>query len=297
MFKRVFLFLLTNILIMVTITTVINLLGIKPYITQQGINIPSLLAFCAIWGFAGAFISLFLSKFMAKSMMGVKLINDEIRDPRLLKVKSQVERLSDAAGLPKRPEVGYYESEDINAFATGPSRSNSLVAVSTGLLNKMSEDEVEGVLAHEVAHIANGDMVTMTLVQGVVNAFGMFLARIVAFAASQFVDEEKAPIVQMVSTIVLDILFSILGLFVVSYYSRQREYRADSGSAQLVGRNKMIAALKRLQQEFGRPNEGEPERSPVATLQISNKGSSLFKLLSTHPSLESRIERLQSSLS
>jgi heat shock protein HtpX len=204
-------------------------------------------------------------------------------------------RLSDAAGLPKRPEVGYYESADINAFATGPSKSNSLVAVSTGLLDKMSEQEVEGVLAHEVAHIANGDMVTMTLLQGVVNSFGMFLARIIGFAASQLVDEEKAPIVQMIATIVLDILFSILGMFVVAYYSRQREFRADAGSAKIGGRQKMVAALERLKAEFNTPDEEERPKSPVAAMQISNKTNSLFALLSTHPSLEDRIARLKSA--
>jgi heat shock protein HtpX len=295
MFKRFGLFLLTNVLIMVTITTVLNIFGIRGYIEGKGINFVSLIIFCGVWGFGGAFISLFLSKKMAKWMMGVKLIDESVRDQRLLWVQQVTNRLSDAAGLPKRPEVGYYESADINAFATGPSKSNSLVAVSTGLLDKMSEQEVEGVLAHEVAHIANGDMVTMTLLQGVVNSFGMFLARIIGFAASQLVDEEKAPIVQMIATIVLDILFSILGMFVVAYYSRQREFRADAGSAKIGGRQKMVAALERLKAEFNTPDEEERPKSPVAAMQISNKTNSLFALLSTHPSLEDRIARLKSA--
>jgi heat shock protein HtpX len=295
MFKRFGLFLLTNVLIMVTITTVLNIFGIRGYIEGKGINFVSLIIFCGVWGFGGAFISLFLSMKMAKWMMGVKLIDESVRDQRLLWVQQVTNRLSDAAGLPKRPEVGYYESADINAFATGPSKSNSLVAVSTGLLDKMSEQEVEGVLAHEVAHIANGDMVTMTLLQGVVNSFGMFLARIIGFAASQLVDEEKAPIVQMIATIVLDILFSILGMFVVAYYSRQREFRADAGSAKIGGRQKMVAALERLKAEFNTPDEEERPKSPVAAMQISNKTNSLFALLSTHPSLEDRIARLKSA--
>lgn len=295
MFKRVGLFLLTNVLIMVTITTVLNIFGVRGYIEGNGINFVSLIIFCGVWGFGGAFISLFLSKKMAKWMMGVKIIDESVRDQRLQWVQQVTNRLSDAAGLPKRPEVGYYESPDINAFATGPSKSNSLVAVSTGLLDKMSEQEVEGVLAHEVAHIANGDMVTMTLLQGIVNAFGMFLARIIGFAASQLVDEEKAPIVQMIATIVFDILFSILGMFVVAYYSRQREFRADAGSAKIGGRQKMVAALERLKAEFNTPDEEERPKSPVAAMQISNKTNSLFALLSTHPSLEERIARLKNA--
>lgn len=295
MFKRVGLFLLTNVLIMVTITTVLNIFGIRGYIEGKGINFVSLIIFCGVWGFGGAFISLFLSKTMAKWMMGVKIIDESVRDQRLQWVQQVTNRLSDAAGLPKRPEVGYYESPEMNAFATGPSKSNSLVAVSTGLLDKMSEQEVEGVLAHEVAHIANGDMVTMTLLQGIVNAFGMFLARIIGFAASQLVDEEKAPIVQMIATIVLDILFSILGMFVVAYFSRQREFRADAGSAKIGGRQKMVAALERLKAEFNTPDEDERPKSPVAALQISNKTNSLFALLSTHPSIEDRIARLKAA--
>lgn len=295
MFKRIGLFLITNVLIMVTITTIMNIFGLRPYLSAQGIDYVSLIVFCGLWGFGGALLSLFLSKKMAKWMMGVKLIDNNTQDPRLLWVQQVTNRLSDAAGLPKRPDVGFYQSPDVNAFATGPSRSNSLVAVSTGLLDKMNEKEVEGVLAHEVAHIANGDMVTMTLLQGLVNSFGMFLARVIGFFAGQLVDEEKAPIVQLISTIVLDILFSILGMFVVAYYSRQREFRADAGSARIAGRDKMIAALERLKADFAKPEEHEEPKSPVAALQISNRGSSIFRLLSTHPSLEERIERLKSA--
>lgn len=295
MFKRIGLFLITNVLIMVTITTIMNVFGLRPYLSAQGIDYVSLIVFCGLWGFGGALISLFLSKKMAKWMMKVKLIDNTTQDQRLLWVQQVTNRLSDAAGLPKRPDVGYYESPEVNAFATGPSRSNSLVAVSTGLLDKMNEKEVEGVLAHEVAHIANGDMVTMTLLQGLVNSFGMFLARVIGFFASQLVDEEKAPIVQLISTIVLDILFSILGMFVVAYYSRQREFRADAGSARIAGRDKMIAALEKLKADMSAHEEREDQKSPVAALQISSRASSIFKLLSTHPSLEDRIQRLKSA--
>ncbi len=296
MFKRVGLFLVTNILIMITISTVLNLLGIQNYLTASGISYGNLMVFCLVWGFGGAFISLALSKVMAKMMMGVKIIDPNIsHDQQTQWLLQTTHRLATGAGLGKKPEVGIYESDDINAFATGPSKNNSLVAVSTGLLRKMNPAEIEGVLAHEIAHVANGDMVTMTLVQGIVNAFGMFLARVISFALSQAVDEEKAPMVRMISTIVLDILFSILGLFVVSYYSRQREFRADKGAAALTGKEKMIAALQKLQLEYESGAPVAADRSPMASLQISNRKGGLINLLSTHPSLSDRIQRLKSS--
>ena len=297
MFKRIGLFLLTNILIMTTISIVLNVLGVNHYLTAAGINYGQLMVYCLVWGFGGAFISLALSKFMAKMMMGVKIIDPNIsHDTQTQWLLQTTYRLANGAGLTKKPEVGIYESDDINAFATGPSKNNSLVAVSSGLLRKMNQAEVEGVLAHEIAHVANGDMVTMTLVQGIVNAFGMFLARVIGFFLSQAVDEEKQHIVRMISTIVLDILFSILGLFVVSYYSRQREFRADKGAAQITGKEKMIAALQRLRTEYESGLPVAVEKSPVATLQISNRKSGFMKLLSTHPSLEDRIERLRAGI-
>ncbi len=189
------------------------------------------------------------------------------------------------------PEVGIYESDDMNAFATGPSKSNSLVAVSTGIFRKMNRTELEGVLSHEIAHVANGDMVTMVLIQGIVNAFGMFLSRVIGFFLSTLVDEKKAPIVRMISTIVLDIIFNILGLFVVSYFSRLREYRADAGGASLGGKEKMIQALQRLKNDMALPPP--EEKSPLATLQISDRRRSFMSLLATHPPLEDRITRLQ----
>lgn len=296
MFKRITLFLLTNILIMVTITIVLNVLGVQPYLTHYGINYSNLMIFCLVWGFGGAFISLLLSKFMAKTMMGVEIIDPNLpSDPTAQWLVQTTYRLAEGAGLPKKPEVGIYDSEDINAFATGPSRSNSLVAVSTGLLRKMTKDEIEGVLAHEISHVANGDMVTMTLVQGVVNAFTMFLARAISFLLSQAVDENKQHVVRMISTIVLDILFSFLGIIVVSYYSRQREYRADKGSASLSGKAKMIAALQRLQKEYEMPPQEAHPDSPYRVMQISNRGG-FMNMISTHPSLEDRIQRLQAGM-
>jgi heat shock protein HtpX len=191
--------------------------------------------------------------------------------------------------------VGVYRSPDPNAFATGPTKNRSLVAVSTGLLEQLDKNSVEGVLAHEVAHIANGDMVTMTLVQGVVNAFVMFFARIIAFAISQNVKEESRPLVNMLTTIVLEIAFSFLAMFVVAYVSRHREFRADAGAANLSGRDKMVAALESLQRFIARPTHQDEENAhpALAAFKISGKSSSFLSLLSTHPPLAVRIERLK----
>jgi heat shock protein HtpX len=217
--KRIFLFLLTNILIVATISIVTSVLGVQPWLNAQGINYNGLIVFCLLWGFGGAFISLLLSKVMAKWMMGVKIIDPRETTPELQWVRETTLRLAKAAGLPKDPDVGYYDSPDMNAFATGPSRRNSLVAVSTGLLQRMDKREVEGVLAHEVAHIANGDMVTMTLVQGVVNAFVMFISRVLVHTLVQFLDEKQRAVVQFVGVIVFEILLGMLGMVVVAAFS------------------------------------------------------------------------------
>jgi heat shock protein HtpX len=299
MFRRIMLFMVTNVLILVTISIVTSLLGVNKYLTGTGLNLPMLLAFCAIWGMGGAFISLLLSKSMAKWFMGVKVIDpDAPGDYRDL--VARVHRLAEKAGLDKMPEVAYYESPEVNAFATGPSRRNSLVAVSTGLLAAMDRSEVDGVLAHEVAHIANGDMVTMTLIQGVVNAFVMFFARIIAFAIGQFLRgrDDEGPglsgIAQMLVTIVLEIFFSILGSIVVAWFSRWREYRADTGGAKFAGRSSMIAALEKLRKTVDRANEPETAKA-MMSLKISGRPSGFMALFSTHPPLEQRIEALKNS--
>lgn len=290
--RRVLLFVATNILIIATISIVMSVLGIQPYLDAKGINYPSLLIFCALWGFGGAFISLALSRVMAKWMMGVKVIDSSTRDPKLQSLVGKVHDFSRRAGLKVMPEVGIYESDELNAFATGPTKNRSLVAVSTGLLERMNSDEVDGVLAHEVAHIANGDMVTMTLVQGVVNAFVMFLARIAGFFASQLAPEEKRPLVQFGVVIALEIVLGILGMVVVAFYSRQREYRADFGGAELSGRERMIAALRRLK-ENSQISQVE-EQPALAALKIDGKPSRFTRLFATHPDLDDRIERLKS---
>jgi heat shock protein HtpX len=296
MIKRVFLFLLTNVLVMVTISLVLNLLGVRPYLEGKGINYESLLIFCAVWGMGGAFISLALSKTMAKWMMGVQIIDPNTRDPAAQQLVMTVHRLAQAAGLPKMPEVGYYQSPEVNAFATGPTKGNALVAVSSGLLERMGRAELEGVLGHEVAHIANGDMVTMTLIQGVVNAFTMFLARIFAFALSSAMrsdDEEgPSPMLNFVLVMVFDILFTLLGSIVVAYFSRLREFRADKGGATLAGREKMVAALQALRRTTPLVDTGHPA---LANLKIAGAPRSFAMLLMSHPPLEKRIEKLMES--
>jgi len=287
-FKRIFLFVLTNILIIVTITIVTSLLGIQPYLRAGGIDLTSLALFCLIWGMGGAFISLLLSKFMAKMMMGVEVI--EPNDPQFGWLVRKVHNIARKAGISTMPEVGIYDSPELNAFATGPTKNNALVAVSTGLLQNMDEDALEGVLGHEVAHIANGDMVTMTLLQGIINAFVMFFARIIAFAVSTAVkDDDLRYFVQFILVIVLEIALSFLGMFVVAWFSRYREYRADEGGARLTSRTSMINALKTLKEYY---EIQDPRGQELAAFKISNK-SGLLALLSTHPPLEDRIARLQ----
>ena len=293
--KRILLFLITNLLIIVTISIVTSLLGVNHYLTDKGIDYNSLVLFCLIWGMGGAFISLFLSKFIAKWLMKVKIIapgGSGIQGDLV----ARVHRLAKRAGLKKMPEVGYYESPEVNAFATGPSKSNSLVAVSSGLLQRFDSDAIDGVLGHEVAHIANGDMVTMTLIQGVINAFVMFFARIVAYAISSFLrsdDEEGSSIggiSYFITVIILEIFFSILGSFVVAWFSRQREYRADEGGASLASSAKMVRALRSLQ---GNHNMvAVNDQKGFSSMKISNK-SSFLALLSTHPDLNDRIARLE----
>ncbi|APJ02938.1 protease HtpX [Silvanigrella aquatica] len=293
MAKRIFLFLFVNILVMITITAITSILGVNHYVTSKGLDYTKLLAFCLVWGFLGAFISLAISRWIAKFSMGITPINPEQCNATERELYNQVAKLAQRAGLPKTPEVGIYESADINAFATGPSKSRSLVAVSSGLLDRMSSNEREGVLAHEIAHIANGDMVTMTLIQGVVNAFVMFFARIIAYATTQFVKEDIRPLVNMIVVIVLEILFSILGSIVIAWFSRQREFKADLGGAQLAGKSSMIAALAALQRVYDSPlPEGEETPKSIAAFKISNK-SGFLEIFSTHPPLEVRIQALR----
>ena len=287
--KRIFLFLLTNLAIMIMISIVLAVLGVSGYITPDGLNYSALMVVSLAWGFGGALISLAMSRWMAKMAMGVQLVDGRSGHAELDWLYQTVEQLTRKAGLPM-PEVGVYESPEVNAFATGPSKRSSLVAVSSGLLRSMRREEVEGVLAHEVSHIQNGDMVTMTLIQGVVNAFSIFFSRVIANIIRQLVDERISTLVFFVATIVFDIVFSILGMVVVAWFSRAREFRADAGAAALSSRQNMIAALQRLQVNQQLVDNSQPQ---LATMKINGSRSGFMALMSTHPPLEARIAALQ----
>lgn len=292
-FKRIGLFILTNLLIMITLNILMLILSNVFGIRLHGNTYTALILFSLVWGMGGAFISLLLSKVMAKWMMGVEIIDPSTNHPQYRDIVQSVHRMAKQAGLEKMPEVGIYESPEINAFATGPSRNNSLVAVSTGLLQAMNTEEIEGVIGHEVAHVANGDMVTMTLIQGIVNAFVIFFSRILSSIIASNVEEKNRPWVQAIVHIALSIALTILGSMVVAYFSRRREFRADAGGAQYAGRYKMIAGLEKLRRQFDYlPDENNDN---MATLKISSRSGGFLALLSTHPPLEERIARLKSA--
>ncbi len=296
MFKRFALFIGLNILIMVTVNLLLRVFGIDPsYYSNGSINYYGLAAFCLIWGMVGSFISLQLSKFMAKRFMGVEIVDGRGQYSQLV---MKVHTFAKKAGLETMPEVGIYHSPELNAFATGPSKNNSLVAVSTGLLERMNEDEVDGVLAHEVAHIANGDMVTMALLQGVMNAFVMFAAKIVTILIDQALrgDDDEGRglgfIAHIAVEIGLQIFFGILASIPLMWFSRYREYRADAGSARIAGKEKMISALEALQRNYDSLKGSE---TSLKTMQISSK-TSFMELFSSHPPLERRINALRASM-
>ncbi|MBB5017909.1 heat shock protein HtpX [Chitinivorax tropicus] len=291
--KRVILLIATNIGVMLVLSIVASMLGVNRYLTANGLNLGMLLVFAAIMGFGGAFISLLLSKTIAKWSTGARVIEQPATEAEYWLVNT-VRKLAERANLPM-PEVAIYDGEP-NAFATGASKSNSLVAVSTGLLHSMTEEEVEAVLAHEVAHIANGDMVTLTLIQGVVNTFVFFLARVVGYLVDSFLkrnDDESSSgtgIGYMITVFICEILFGILASVIVMYFSRQREYRADAGAAQLLGSpTNMIAALRRL---GGMQAGALPQNMAASGISGGGGWASMF---SSHPALEDRIAALQSA--
>ena len=294
MAKRIFLFVATNIAIMVMVSIVLAVLGQLGVLDMAG-GQGALLILCAVWGFGAALVSLLISRWMAKRMMGVRLVDGRTGNADLDWLHNKVSQLAQQANLPM-PEVGFYDSPEVNAFATGPSKSRSLVAVSTGLLKGMSRQEVEGVLAHEISHVANGDMVTMTLIQGVVNAFVLYLSHVVAALVRNLLvrDERGGSLLGTVTSyavfIAAQIAFGLIGSMITSWFSRQREFRADAGGAGLAGRGAMIGALRRLESFQGRvDNTRSPE---LATLKIAG-GSRFLALLSTHPPLPVRIAALE----
>lgn len=295
MIKRLFFWTLTNILIITLVSAVVTVA------TQYfGIQLPTgytgIFVMCFIFGMAGSFISLQLSRWIAKRSMGVQLVED---DPSFSELVQTVHRLSRKAGIETMPEVGVYDSPDVNAFATGPSKNSSLVAVSTGLLQRMDKEERDGVLAHEIAHIQNGDMVTMALVQGVVNTFVMFAAFIVTQIISNAMkgdnDREGGGLgffAQFMVRSLLQAVFGFLAMPVVAYFSRWREFRADAGSAELGGKQNMIKALENLKNNQELMSQVKEEGMPA--FQISSKGA-FMAIMSTHPPLEDRIEALRRS--
>ena len=289
--KRIALFLLTNLAVMLVLGLAVNLLGLNGFLSANGLNLGQLLGFSLIMGFGGAFISLLISKPMAKRSVGAVVINDS-QDPTHMWIVQTVARFADKAGI-KMPEVAIYEGEP-NAFATGAFKNSALVAVSTGLLQSMQRQEVEAVIGHEVAHVANGDMVTMTLIQGVMNTFVVFLSRVIGYVVDRIIlrnDREGPGIGYIVTTIVMDLLLGVLAAIIVAWFSRQREFRADAGAAGLMGRKQpMINALARL----GGIDPGEMPKAMQA-MGISSRPSGLMALFSTHPPMEERIARLRES--
>ena len=287
--KRIALFIVTNLAVMLVLGIAASLLGVNRYLTANGLQLGQLLGFALIMGFGGAIISLLMSKPMAKWSTGAQVINDS-PDPTHRWIVGTVQGFAQKAGI-GMPEVALYEGEP-NAFATGAFKNSALVAVSTGLLQSMSREEVEAVIGHEVAHIANGDMVTLTLIQGVMNTFVVFLSRVIGYFVDRVVlrnDRDGVGIGYMVTTVVLDLVLGLLASIIVAWFSRQREYRADAGSAHLMGRKQpMINALARL----GGLNPGELPRS-VEAMGISGKPSGVMALFSTHPPIEDRIRALQ----
>jgi heat shock protein HtpX len=286
--KRIFLFLLTNLAVVVTLSIVLSVLGVGRYVGPAGLDIRALAVFCLVWGMGGAFISLQMSRFIAKRATGAQLVDGRTGNPDLDWLYNTVSRLTQQANLPM-PEVGVYDSPEVNAFATGPSKRRSLVAVSSGLLRNMRRDEVEGVLGHEIAHIGNGDMVTMTLLQGVINAFVMFFARIIAFALARGSREDNRGGMSYMVVFLLEIVLGILGSLITAWFSRQREFRADRGGAALAGRDRMLNALRRL---AANSEAVDTSHQALATLKINGaRGWMVF--FSTHPPLEVRIAALE----
>ena len=297
--KRIFLFLSINVLVVVTLSLVLNLLHVQPYLRGYGLDVQSLLIFCLVWGMGGAFISLLLSKTIAKWLMRVQVVDPNTNDPELRQLVATVHNLARQANLSVMPEVGIFESHEPNAFATGPTKRRSLVAVSSGLLRRMNLKELEGVLAHEITHITNGDMVTMTLLQGIVNAFVMFLARVLAYVFSGMGKNRENSSSSgsygsyMLMVFVFEIVFMLLGSLVIAFYSRFREYRADKGGADLAGRDKMIAALQSLQ-NLQKLHDPRIDKPAFQAFKIStSRKSGFLSLFSSHPPLEDRIARLQ----
>ncbi|HWD18683.1 MAG TPA: protease HtpX [Verrucomicrobiae bacterium] len=298
--KRIFLFVMVNVLVIFTIAIICQIFHVPQRLGTSRYG--GLMVFCLVVGMGGSVISLLLSRQMAKWMQGVRVIDPNTTDSEEQFLVETVYRLARTAGLTDMPEVGVYNSPEMNAFATGPSRSRALVAVSSGLLGRMRSDDLEGVLAHELAHVANGDMVTMTLIQGIVNAIAMFLAWALAIALSQGSsrdDDERGGnyFLQWMLADVFRAVFMLLGMIVVMWFSRWREFRADAGGARYAGRGRMIGALRALEaaHDEGADLAG-PQQPAFQALKISGKTGGFMALFASHPPLEERIRRLEAGV-
>ncbi|UTW48384.1 protease HtpX [Bacterioplanoides sp. SCSIO 12839] len=291
---RILLFLGTNLAIMLVLGVVLSVLGVGNYMQAGGgINLTSLLIFCGVFGMGGSLISLMLSKWMAKKSMGVQII-DQPQNAGEQWIVSTVKELADKAGI-GMPEVGIFHSDAPNAFATGASKNNALVAVSTGLLQRMDKEQVKAVLGHEIGHIANGDMVTLALMQGVLNTFVMFFARIIVSVIDSFTRDENGEgglgfLARMGITIVMDMLLGILASMMVAWFSRRREYRADQAGAELVSPAAMAGALAALKQTYDQPSDLQGE---LVAFGIRGEGGGLSALMASHPPLDDRINALK----
>lgn len=292
---RILLFLATNLAVILVASLVLNLLGVGSYVSSAGLNMTSLLIFCAVFGFVGSFISLFMSKWMAKRSTGTQIITE----PRTAEEKwlvDTVAELSQQAGI-KMPEVGIFPSHQSNAFATGWNKNDALVAVSSGLLERFRPEEARAVMAHEIGHVANGDMVTLALIQGVVNTFVMFFARIAAYAVDSFLknDEDDSAAGQgigyYITVFVFEMLFGIIASMIVAWFSRRREYRADEAGAMFASTPGMIGALQRLKAEQGMPDELQGQLQAFGISSHIKQG--FMELFSSHPPLDDRIAALQ----
>jgi heat shock protein HtpX len=287
--KRIFLFLLTNLAIVLMLSITMRLLGVEPYLHAQGLNLQALLVFAAVMGFGGALLSLAMSKWSAKQAMGVQVIDAPANSTEFWLVET-VRKQAEKAGI-GMPEVGIYDAPEVNAFATGMDRNHALVAVSSGLLQQMTRQEVEAVLGHEISHVANGDMVTLALIQGVVNTFVMFFSRVIGHLVDRvvFKTERGQGPAFFVTMIIAELVLGLLASLIVMWFSRQREFRADRGGAQLAGRQNMIAALQRLAALHPAPLPDKMAAFGIA----GGIGSGLKRLFMTHPPIEERIAALQ----
>jgi heat shock protein HtpX len=293
--KRIFLFIVTNFLIVLTLSLILEVLGVEPYLEGTGLNVKSLAIFCAVWGMGGAFLNLAISRIMAKWIYSLNMISYGTTNREEKELLEMVHEIAKRAKLPELPEVGIYTDEEPNAFATGPTKAHSLVAVSSGLLKLMNRDQLEAVIGHEISHIANDDMVTMTLLNGIVDAFVLFLSRAIAYAMTIAREENEfwnSRIAYAFVRWVMEIVFATIGALVICWFSRQREYRADAGAAKLVGRQKMASALQVLATRDAPEQQARRRAAPVPALMISGADAGILQWWSTHPSITDRINRL-----